>query len=762
MAHQLKYYKDIESQGHLWRLEILQETDEALTPVEIGPVLQGLRLVVQGEQADIDTPIVKTSLEMSFVDAPDLEADRKCGYWEEFYTSSATEFKVRLYKDGTQEWSGYVTPDSFSEDLRYRGIVTITARDGLGALQDYEYDAAPNYYGMQNVATLLDKGLTKVKFPMNVFYTYKEESARKVLYPQVEGIAQEVWFSYVNNISLEDKTWYDAIESLLYATGMVLRYVGGNLFVLCSLRDLPLYDKQYHWDVPVLDVQFSAYGHRELSPAAKTIVDEIAFEIEENLAEVNVPEEAYKEKGTYTYYVDEQIPDKFVSYEMPVNNIASNAWSTMSLNTSLFLNPFEYGLKEGHSSQRYGDLRATDVVYIAANPYEDNYSRFALWQGLVNAGKYRFSFKLDNPVALYDNNTKIGFTDYHTQLSVLQYYLRWRSNDGSQTLEYRESSNSWVSGVSDKYNSMHPTPEQNKQGYPYAFEFPEIEVNAIGTFELEIVGVVTYHLADSPTGASKGSYVQIKDMTLQDVNLENTSIPKSLKVTTKYNEKNNIRIDRKVEYGFNMGQISSPKTVTNGLYISTNGWYEACDQWLFNAGDTPQPLSVLLHQQLLGYYAKPNNVLTGELATKEPVFNALYKWNGTNHLLTSGSLNILTGRMENAVLREFIRYDHLWETWAETDIVEFGAEGGEAIVKIYSKRLLNADDISLPSWVNGGFVGSENEEFIQLLLEIEPNTKAYVREDIIKVDTALILVRQEAAESIASDYSSDYSSDYGM
>ena len=45
---------------------------------EIGSVLQGLRLYVQGDQADIDTPIVKTSLEMTFVDAPDLEADRKC------------------------------------------------------------------------------------------------------------------------------------------------------------------------------------------------------------------------------------------------------------------------------------------------------------------------------------------------------------------------------------------------------------------------------------------------------------------------------------------------------------------------------------------------------------------------------------------------------------------------------------------------------------------------------------------------------------
>ena len=57
-------------------------------------------------------------------------------------------------------------------------------------------------------------------------------------------------------------------------------------------------------------------------------------------------------------------------------------------------------------------------------------------------------------------------------------------------------------------------------------------------------------------------------------------------------------------------------------------------------------------------------------------------------------------------------------------------------------------------------MGSENEEFAQLLLQVEPSELN--REDIVKVDNALILVRQEAAESVASDYSSDYSSDYGM
>lgn len=742
MAYQLKYYKDIESQGNLWRLEILQDKDTSVDAWEIGPVLQGLRLVVQGEQADIDTPIVKTSLEMSFVDAPDLDQMKKCGNWEEFYTSNATEYKVCLYKNGTLEWSGYITPDSFSEDLRYRGSVNITARDGLGALQDYEYDAAPNYAGMQNVETLLAKGLRKVSFPMNTIYTYMEqEGARRVLFTQVKPFAQEVWSSQFNNISLDGKTWHEALESLMYATGMVLRYVGGNSFVFCSLRDLPLYEKQYHWDVPVLDVEFCSYGHRELSPAAKTIVDDITFELEENIADINVPAEAYGEKGVYHYYVDKAVPDTFVSYDMPVSHIPSNAWTTMALDTSLFLNPFEYGFKEGQSSQKYGDLRATDVVYIAANPFENNYNRFAQWQGLVGAGKYRLSFKIDTPVSLYDDNTKIGFTDYDMGLSSFQYYLRWRSKDGSKSLEYRESSKSWVEGVANDHNSMYPTAEQ--EGFPYTLEFPELEVDRTGTFELVIDGVVVFQTASSPEGVSKGAYVQIKDMTLQDVNLENTSIPKSLKVTTKYNEKNNVRIDRKVEYGFNMGQVASPKTVRNGLYVFEDGWYKASNEWVFNATDTPQPLSVLLHQQLLGYYAKPNNVLTGELATKEPVFNALYNWKGTKHLLTSGTLNILTGRMESAVLREFLRYDKMWETSVDYEQFDLDSNENRLRLNVTTKKSLTTDNLSYPAWITPELKVNWDNSII-VYLNVAANTTGAARSGIVGIDSAYVLINQNA------------------
>ena len=82
MAHALRYYKEIQQDnGQIIRLEI-HKKDSALPAVEIGRVLQTLRLDIQGGADTIDAPIVKTSLTMTFVDAPDLEQGKKCGNWE--------------------------------------------------------------------------------------------------------------------------------------------------------------------------------------------------------------------------------------------------------------------------------------------------------------------------------------------------------------------------------------------------------------------------------------------------------------------------------------------------------------------------------------------------------------------------------------------------------------------------------------------------------------------------------------------------------
>lgn len=752
MAYLLKYYKDLVSQGHRWRLEIHQDTDDAIEAVEIGPVLQGLRLIMQGDQADIDTPIVKTSLEMVFVDAPDLEDDRKCGYWEEFYTSSATEYRVSLIKDGVVEWTGYVTPDSFSESLQYRGSVTIIARDNLGALQDFEYDGLPDSSGMISMMRLIDKAMSVISFPM--ILSISGTGARRFAYTNDTAISTEIYETLFNNKAFSDCTWLEVIEEVLTATGHVLRYVGGNNFIIASIRDIPLYDKYYWWDVPVLDTIFCAYGQRELSPAVKTLIDEVNFEIEENFAEVTMPASAYGEAGEYEFLTDSNNLQEYpLIYSMPIHAVVGGSWSARPVNQSLFLNPFAFPLKEGYSSKKQGDLRDTSVVYLAANN-NDGYTqttRNAEWKTLVGPGRYRFSFKVDKPVALYDDNTKLGHIDLDVNFSRFKFSLRFVSRDGSTTLEYRTSSGTWISGYQADPNSLFPN-----VAFPVTYEFPVLEVGTIGEIQLVITYVGVVKTVNSPSGISKGAYVPFKEFSLTDVNLENTTILGSQKFTTAYSSKNNILIQRRPAFGFNSADVASPKIIKNGIFIFKDNWYESSDQWIFNDSDAPNPLPVLIHQQLLAYYSKPNNVLTGELATDNPLFNALYEWNGKKHLLTSGALNIITGRMENVVLREFTRYDHMWETWVETDDVEVDYAATSIQLRVHSNKTITSADLSgLPLWLIGSVQSAGNGVYV-VSLAVEANSSSE-RTKIINIDTALVRITQLAPGDYGLDYGEDYS-----
>jgi hypothetical protein len=83
--------------------------------------------------------------------------------------------------------------------------------------------------------------------------------------------------------------------------------------------------------------------------------------------------------------------------------------------------------------------------------------------------------------------------------------------------------------------------------------------------------------------------------------------------------------------------------------------------WKWSDGDLETQLPVLIHQQLLAYHSKPNNVLTGTMiADGLPSFDCLWNWRGKAHLLLSGRVNLITGQMDGAMLREFIRYEDLF------------------------------------------------------------------------------------------------------
>ena len=65
---------------------------------------------------------------------------REDGEYSELYTSSAKEWQVQLWWNGRSLWTGYLTPELYSEpDIAPPYDVCVTATDGLGELKRSEY-----------------------------------------------------------------------------------------------------------------------------------------------------------------------------------------------------------------------------------------------------------------------------------------------------------------------------------------------------------------------------------------------------------------------------------------------------------------------------------------------------------------------------------------------------------------------------------------------------------------------------------------------
>jgi hypothetical protein len=432
---------------------------------------------------------------------------------------------------------------------------------------------------------------------------------------------------------------------------------------------------------------------------------------------------------------------------------------------TLFLNPFAYDIKEGYASKKYGDLRADNVVYLAANTatntgIPERAARSVSYKQKITKGKYGLSLTFDTPVVLFDDDTKIGFSIRHQEFAGMWYNLRFIPDDQSQPIkEYYSDTQSWRDGVRDDYNEFHA--QASSTVYPVNFEIPEFNIPSKGTLELEIKYVGTYYEVGGLAEPHSGAYTQIKNLKIEDFVAEDSLVESKTNVATKYNNSNSLILTRNSSFGFNMATpFGSPAAIQNGMYVSTpDDWYAPSDEWVFNSNGKPIPLPVLTHQQILAYYAKPNNVLTGELATPNPTFNALYEWGGKKHLLMSGALNILTGRLENAILREFMRYDHMWETWAEVDIIAVDYVHWHEDVVIHTNKDLTLEDIKTTNGDGWLFVHNpvrNDDGTYRVRIYYDDNYTGKNREGFVNIDGFILRVTQ----STFGEYSNDYNNDY--
>lgn len=651
--YELRYWKNFEQpDGSIVRLEIHSKGVEgiSLTAYEIGPVVQALALTIQGQTDDIDAPIVKTSLNMTFLDAPDhpMSFLQKCGDWEEFYTSDSTYWKVLILgkknassASFTQLWGGYITPDSFSEELTYRGSVTLTARDNIGHMQDFPFDAEGDENGLISLRELVEAAWAKIESPMSLYWP-------ALRWLQCNGVY--AFDTRMNISAFKDMTWYDAVEKALYSYGAVMRYIGENQVLLCSLRYMPQQARPSIDQVTHIEPVFIANARRELVPAARRIEESVGYELVDSVTMPQVKEDDFTgSTQTYRCKIDgiDMGNGSFgtLEHDAPVwpIEVAFSGWSNPS-NATLFFNPDAYDI--GYFSERKG--LAEDIyryMYIACNNVDN---RSVSFTKTITCSDISIRMKFGQPVSL-DKNNKL---EQQAVFNLKKISYSVKMIQGGIT-NYLAKDNRWVVGEQILVK------EYDAKTQSFDFEQQVSMEEYSGSAEIVFtVYNIEYAQTSLANLAQYGLYACVQSLAFAVP--ESLSLLKKNTVNTKYQDSNNVILSREPELGPAYNTVALPGIIKNGIFYYEGNVVQPAKAWSWNDG-TPQQMAVYNHLQLLCYHSKPNNLITGDIVNADVIKTAaIYVWDGAEHMLISGTYNYLTGHVEGAVLREFVRYDDMW------------------------------------------------------------------------------------------------------
>lgn len=662
--YNLKYYKEIpQADGSVIRLDIYrakQTTDVPSVPIpidgdiemnpelaatkEIGAVIRGLHLNIQGETGEVDTPIVKTSLTMVFADAPDITNGKKNGGWEEFYTASSTEWKVILKEKSAVAdvystiWGGYITPDSFSEDLSYHGNVTLIARDNLGHLQDFPFDAG-DADGMVNLYTIVASALAKIESPMDYdFYGDGGNSINDVTH-WLKCKDNPLYDARMNVSFFEGMNYYEALEKALYALGCVIRYVGRNRFYICPLRDMPKHG-YFSYDYFATKAPVLINGAtRELVPAVKMIEEVDVYDLQE--AEQPLVKEADFTGDTYRveWYSGTTAPVQSIS------NANANGWRNTTPSKARYLNPRKYPIiaSPAYPYLQFDKEEIYNAMWLFTGGGQDvkaEYKRTAVAPSDLN-----IKVEFGRTIELVEQDTSPDYpeqflmvSEYSLPMGYIWYALKSYANGVTQYLN-----------AEGKWQSAYVVLEKQIENNIFETSVPLSVLSSNVDFVFEIVGL---------TSSLARLYVSVK--ALKFTASPNRSLCEKKTIKTIYNEGNNVVLTRDPELAPAQDAVADPAFIKNGIfvdYITTK--YPARD-WVTSEGFTAE-LPVHIHKQLLCYHAKPNNLISGTIVNSGTMgLSCNWLWRGKEHILMSGSLNLLNGHMEGAVIREFTRYEDMW------------------------------------------------------------------------------------------------------
>lgn len=677
MAYYEKYRKNITNpEGVTYRLAIYENRTSSPGsgyPMEIGGLV-GLSFIFQGQQSDVFTPIIKTSIELTLVDVSDKPTvtaspmNIKQGNWEEFFTPDATKYKVVLSTVSgttvTPIWTGYITPDSYEEQLIYHGTISVIIRDNIGHLGDLNFDGTESESGsgMISVGDLVSQALAKVGAMGLKSMTSDFNNGNHILCQDADRALTAVNLKslYVNISACRGKTWLEVLESVLNSTGLTLRYAFDNTFYLAEMGIIPEYlDGTRSGSVRTFKM-LRGSGRRRFVPAARGI--EETFDADYGgVLEVNTQSADYQEAtvtmGGSSRTVHEPVgahPFRRTGAIGMIDPLSGHYYnprvgSIYYEGTDMFIT----ALKSTDSVSSYGTIKASIPiveggvnitmrfrVFVGAYSKDGDYiSGGAIFtatsgRGRRPDGNYSQGMTARYMIAFYNGTTRL--------------YL---NNQGV----FQSTPYVFQDGVTQGNSST-----QGRYGSDSAEVEKQIRLNnASGMLEIIFQPfLLTNNAAPSLGDGAYHGRINGLQITQDDESW------KGYHILTNYSEKNNVTLDREPSFG-QVSEVISPRVIQNGLYVKgADGQFPAAGvfYWRSKATDNLR-LAVLIHQQMLQYFSRTEKQLSAEIkdATDGVLsFNNIYSYGGEKYIIQSGVLDILRNTLSSVTMRTWRSWSELW------------------------------------------------------------------------------------------------------
>ena len=647
-------YKEVATSYGLAKIEIY-DANYTGNPIEIDALSANSIILSVSNLSSISSPVQKSQLSFSIIDTQQFD-------YSVFFTPDARRYKVVLKTQIKGEsyvtrWSGYLTPDSYIEELQYRSTIDLIARDNIGLLNDYTFDYVPTDISnnVESVRNIILGAFAKIDdtYPMEILFRTEKCSVGNDVQESILVID-----SMVNCYQMYDKTWGEVIEILLHDLGLQLRFIDNNRIAIYDLSQI----NNLNGDGANKSIRFlEGSGIREIMPAWREVNIEQDYGIIDDfyIGEIDSEDKLeYVKASSFNRNISLYEPAEITHwkrendiYLLNFLNILNNYVDDNKIN-SLYIT----GAKASVSD---ADILTNRLIYTQKiNPIDKQITiSFRLNDTLREPNDTVYSRGDGNPYVYLPYGT-IGRTR-----TPLVYQIKYRFNifligDDGNTYIMRDK---WVNANSelednfiefttkklqiyatnniseDGANRMRFTQYNNEEEY-------SIVINTI-----PVAGKLQFVIY--PYTFLEDSYADIRDVNtfergakISDIKFSVETESKGLESTVSINPNHNIKGKESFIYGEVPAGQGDFLLYTGGLFYP--GSLETINGFkLPNRGNgSTYHLLELVNREIIHYSKKNYNLLSGSLDYEDNIplmFNHILLREGKTFLIKDASLNII-------------------------------------------------------------------------------------------------------------------------